>query len=351
MNYPKHFSSSMHFLSILLWPLAMLFRLLTKVRRVAYRIGFLKSTKLSVPVLVIGNITVGGTGKTPLVIYFINFLIANGYRPGVISRGYKGKTSEWPQMVDASSDPQMVGDEPVMIAQRCACPVVVGPDRVETAERLIQQSCNVIVSDDGLQHYKLQRDFEVLVIDCQKRFGNGRPLPAGPLRESVSRLHTVDVIVNHGGCQQTTATPQFNMQLSAMALRPVVNTAGSGPGSEGEQPSLDSLAGQTVHAVAGIGNPDRFFSLLEDHRISVIRHAFPDHHQFQLAELQFNDKLALIMTEKDAVKCHNIELENTWYIPVNASINSGVEQIEITDLVLEKLGRLQTGEKNGFETD
>ncbi len=239
-------------LTLLLRPLSWLFTFIVMLRRSAYQMNILKSTKLSVPVVIVGNLTVGGTGKTPLVIWLANYLKANGFRPGIISRGYGGKARRWPQQVRPDADPTMVGDEAVLIAKRTQCPMAVGPHRVEAAQALLKYSdCNVIVSDDGLQHYALKRDVEILVVDGIRRFGNGLCLPAGPLRELPSRRDSVDCMVTNG----VPAQGEFQMSYrGAEAVNMVTQ----------ERIPLNELKDNEITAIAGIGNPDRFFNYLRN---------------------------------------------------------------------------------------
>ena len=291
-------------------PLSWLFCAVAIVRRFAYRVGFLKINHLPVPVVIVGNISVGGTGKTPLVIWVVDLLREQGYSPGIVSRGYGGKASSWPQQVRVDSDPRVVGDEAVLLARRCGCPMAVGPNRVEAAEALLKHKhCDIIVADDGLQHYALGRDVEIAVIDGVRRFGNGHCLPAGPLREPISRLSKVDIVVTNG----VSGLREYRMDLVPRLLqnlRQPENTS-----------SLDDFSGKTVHAVAGIGNPERFFHQLELHNIDVIQHPFPDHYEFTRDDLIFNDDLPVLMTEKDAVKCQMFADERCWCVSVNAQLD------------------------------
>ncbi|MGZ5000546.1 MAG: tetraacyldisaccharide 4'-kinase [Methylomonas sp.] len=301
-------------------PLSMFYVDAVRFRRFLYRIGVLKKTGLPVPVIIVGNITVGGTGKTPLVIYIAGLLKQQGYQPGVISRGYAGAASKKPQAVSAQSDPAQVGDEAVVLARRCGCPVVVGADRVAAAKQLLAtNACNVIISDDGLQHYALQRDIEIVVIDGQRRFGNGYCLPAGPLREPPERIKQVDLVVVNGGDELQEG--EIRMQCLGQNL---VNLA------TGERRSLEDFKGAVCHAVAGIGNPARFFAQLAAAGLVCETHALPDHHPFTAADLEFNDDKTVIMTEKDAVKCHLFAKPHHWYLPVDAELPEGFSQQLLT---------------------
>lgn len=301
-------------------PLSMFYVDVIKFRRFLYRIGVFKKTKLPVPVIIVGNITVGGTGKTPLVIWMVEFLKQNGYKPGVISRGYAGKANQIPQTVSATSDPAQVGDEAVVLAARCDCPVVVGADRVAAARQLLStNACDVIVSDDGLQHYALQRDIEIVMIDGQRRFGNGYCLPVGPLREPPERIRQVDLVVVNGGGELHDG--EFAMQCRGDAL---INL------QSGERKPLADFAGSDCHAVAAIGNPSRFFTQLANAGLKCDPQAFPDHHAFTASDLNYKDDKPVIMTEKDAVKCRSFAAAKYWYLPVDAELPESFSQQLLT---------------------
>jgi tetraacyldisaccharide 4'-kinase len=296
--------------SVLAWlllPLAALFWLAVTLRRAAYRVGLLAAHRLPVPVLVVGNLTVGGTGKTPLVIWLALHLAARGRRPGVVSRGY-GAQVAGPTLVDPDTDPRLAGDEPVLVARRAGCPVVVDRDRVRGGRWLIEQAgCDVLIADDGLQHYRLERDLELCVIDGARRFGNGFLLPAGPLREGRARLRTVDLVVTHG-------TPMPGEH--AMALVPGEAYALADPSRHAP---LAAWRGRAVVAVAGIGHPARFFRMLEAAGMVVEGRAFPDHHAYGPADVAPPaDGRPLLMTEKDAVKCRKFAAPAQWVVPVEA---------------------------------
>jgi len=291
-----------------LLPLTGLFCLLVSMRRALFRANLLQSHKLSVPVIVVGNITVGGTGKTPLVIALVELLRKQGWKPGVISRGYGGEAAKWPQPVHSDSDARLIGDEPLLIARRTAAPMWVGPDRVAAARQLLSESnVDIIVSDDGLQHYRMQRDVEIAVVDGARGLGNGHCLPAGPLREPRNRLKQVDFIVVNGGGSNGIA-----MELEPQPPRSVAD--------DHRTRSLDDFRGQSVHAVAGIGNPQRFFQMLERAGLHITPHPFPDHHRYSAADIDFGDEAPVLMTEKDAVKCRSISDGRHWYIPVAAQL-------------------------------
>lgn len=295
---------------LVLLPVEGFYRSVVSIRRWAYKCGLLSSECLGVPVVIVGNINVGGTGKTPLTIYLARLLRDVGFRPGIITRGYGGQAQHWPQLVQPGSDPVMVGDEPVILAERSDCPVMAGPDRVDSAQRLINEhGCNLIMSDDGLQHYRLNRSIEIVVVDGERRFGNGHCLPVGPLREPLKRLADVDFIVVNGVTENKN---EYGMQLKATQLCAVSNS---------KTISIESCRGKSVHAVAGIGNPDRFFSQLRNFGLNVIEHPFEDHHLFSSQDLNFGDDLLVLMTEKDAVKCRAFADDRHWYLPVDACID------------------------------
>ena len=299
-----------HPLILVLLPFSWLYLIYTKVRRIAYKIRLLPIHELNVPVIVVGNITVGGTGKTPLIIWLSQYLSEQGYRPGILSRGYGGHKGKRPQQVRPDSDPHTAGDEPVLIARRTGRPVAVSPNRYLAAMQLLEHTdCNVLLCDDGLQHLSLDRDLEIAVIDGDRRFGNRHCLPAGPLREPISRLSKVDMIVT----KEFAGKNEFLMQYVYGDLRSV--------NDDNISLKIQKLSGKTVHAVCGIANPHRFHSYLKSHNIGIIRHIFPDHHNFIQGDLEFDDDLPVVMTEKDAVKCGRTATDDSWYLPINASFN------------------------------
>lgn len=316
----KSWYSKSGLITVLL-PLSWVYCTLVELRRFLYRIKLLKTTRFQVPVVVVGNITVGGTGKTPLVIELVNILKQQGYRPAVISRGYGGKAKSWPQQVRPDGDPTMVGDEAILIARRTNCPMAVGPDRVASAKALLKYTdCNIIVSDDGLQHYALGRDIEIAVIDGVRRYGNENCLPAGPLRERISRLQHVHFKVTNG----IAAQDEFPMFYKEEKLRRACDT--------NVTIELSSLQNQTVHAVAGIGNPQRFFDQLRKNQLDIIEHAFPDHYSFTVKDLDFGEIQPIVITEKDAVKCQRFSLLNVWFQPIKANLDN-----EFIDQLLKKI--------------
>lgn len=289
----------------LLLPFTYLFLLIISLRKFCYKKNLFKTTKFSVPIIVVGNITVGGSGKTSLVVWLAKTLSEQGYKPGIVSRGYGAKFSSIPQYVTAQSDVVQVGDEPLMLAQQTKCPIVVGVNRVAAVDFLLRHSdCNLIISDDGLQHYALSRTVEIAVIDGQRRFGNGLLLPAGPLREPLSRLDEIDFIVVNG---KATADSHFSMELLPQYF---VNLK-----DETQHPL--NFTNETVHAVAGIGNPTRFFNQLRQLGFNIIEHPFSDHYPFSEHNFSFAKQgEPIIMTAKDAVKCKSFAKHNYWYLAI-----------------------------------
>lgn len=308
--------------------LSIIFSFVSATRRLLYRLRLLYSHHPGVPVIVVGNITVGGSGKSPLIIWLAAHLRKAGYHPGIISRGYGGKAYSWPQQVRPDADPLAVGDEAIMIARQTRCPMVVGPGRVKAVRALRRYwpEVDVILSDDGMQHYALRRDIEICLIDGDRRLGNQRRLPAGPLREATSRLSSVDLIVCNGGTAQD---GELQMQLSPQNLI-AVNQAD-------QQKILTDFKGQKVHAVAGIGNPERFFSTLEAMGIEVVRHPFPDHYPYREQDLHFEEELPVFMTEKDAVKCERFTQRPFWYLAVEPVFSADDQKRLLTGLKLDKL--------------
>jgi tetraacyldisaccharide 4'-kinase len=305
-----------HPLSHLLLPLSWLYCAVARVRRLAYRRAWLQSRRLPVPVVLVGNLTAGGTGKTPLVVWLAEFLRRQGYRPGIVSRGYGGSASQWPSQVTPDADPCEVGDESVLLARRGGCPVVAGPDRGAAGAMLVGEGgCDIIVSDDGLQHYGLQRDLEVMVVDASRGFGNGRCLPAGPLREPRARSREVDLTVCNGGPCSAGRVMELVPGRLVNLREPQMSQA------------LDELRRQRVTAVAGIGNPERFFQLLRRHGLHLDERPYPDHHPFDPEDAASWPPGPVIMTEKDAVKCEKFARANHWYLPVEAQLEGGFEAL------------------------
>ena len=296
-----------HPLSTALLPLSWLYCGVAQGRRLAYRRGWLRTVEPPAPVIVVGNISVGGTGKTPLVLWLADWLRGRGLRPGILTRGYGGAAVHWPRQVLPGSDPVELGDEPVLLARRSGCPVVAGPDRPADADRLVRVlGCDILVSDDGLQHYRLGRRLEIAVIDGARGLGNRRCLPAGPLREPPGRLDEVDLVVGTGGgCGLG----------SAMHLVPGAAVNLADPGLI-RQPA--SFVGEQVTAVAGIGNPGRFFALVRSLGLDPIERPYPDHHPYSPADAATWGSGPVLMTEKDAVKCIPFARPDHWFLPVEA---------------------------------
>ena len=316
----------------LLWPAGAAFGAVAAVRRVLYRLGVRTPQRAGVPVVVVGNLTAGGTGKTPLVLAIVEALREAGWHPGIVSRGYvperRVSRDEPPRQATLVSDPALVGDEPILLARRSGCPVWVCADRAAAcrALRAADPACDVIVTDDGLQHYALARDLEICVVD-PRGFGNGFLLPAGPLREPLSRLRTVDAVVRHGEGPLPPApgVRTFDLRLAGETFVNLVDASNRRPAA--------SFAGSRVHAVAGIGDPGRFFRQLAAFGIEVLPHAFPDHHAFRAGDLAFGDRLPVVMTEKDAVKCKGFLEARHWVFPVVAVLDPAFKS-----WLLERLG-------------
>jgi tetraacyldisaccharide 4'-kinase len=297
-------------LHLILFPISLFFHALVALRRAMYRNEVFSSDRLLLPVIVVGNISVGGTGKTPLTLALAQQLIERGWHPLIISRGYGGKSRQ-PQQVSAENTAQQVGDEPLLMARRNICPVWIGRNRAATAHAAILASpqSNIVLCDDGLQHYHLQRDVEIVVVDGTRGFGNGFLLPAGPLREPLARLQTVDAVVVNGG---TSLPGQYAMRLSGDIFYNLLDP--------GKTVTVDHFKKTGNHAVAGIGNPLRFFRHLENMGIPFTQHAFPDHHPYVADDLAFENCDAILMTEKDAVKCAAFADTRCWVLRVDAII-------------------------------
>ena len=295
--------------------LAPLYGNLAALRRNAYRRGWLRRLQAGAPVIVVGNITAGGTGKTPMVIALVARLRAEGWTPGIASRGHGREDEATPRWVEADSAASLVGDEPLLIARATGAKVRVDRDRVAAAKALVAAGCNVIVCDDGLQHYRLARDIEIEVQDARRRYGNGRLLPAGPLREPVERAADCDFrvlnlgVASEADAQRDSGLGEWPMRLQVGAAQPVHG---------GRAQPLSAFAGQRVHAVAGIGDPERFFSMLREAGIAVVPHAFPDHHAYVAADFEFGSRLPVLMTVKDAVKCADLTDAQAFMVPVDA---------------------------------
>ena len=315
----------------LLLPFSILFFVISRLRYFAYYYGLFKQTQWNIPIIVVGNITVGGTGKTPLVIALVEFLQRQGFKPAVVSRGYGGKYQQ-PTVLTAASKVSEVGDEACFIFQRTSCPVAVGKRRVAVVQ-LIQAKCpecNVIISDDGLQHYSMGRQVEIVVIDGQRRFGNGYLLPAGPLREPAKRLQQVDFIVSNGGLdlhETTFRVSPTGVKTDKIQCMQLISQHAYQLLQPDKIMDLSDWQNQRVHAVAGIGHPQRFFQQLREQGIQLIEHPFPDHHFFQAEDLKFDDDVPIFMTEKDAVKCQSFANLQYWVVPVSAKLSDKFYQV------------------------
>lgn len=305
----------------LLTPVSWLYQGVSNSKRCIYQRKLIKTKSFPIPIVVVGNITVGGTGKTPLIIELARILKENGYTPGIVSRGYGGKLGDVPHLVSIASDPNLCGDEPVLLARRSQCPVVICKKRVQAIEKLLElaPNCDVILSDDGMQHYAMRRDIEIAMVDGVRRFGNNLCLPAGPLREPVARLKSVDFIVNQGG----TYPHEFAMQLVNQKIYNLYDT------------KAVFTQEAAVHAVAGIGNPQRFFQHLRNLGFNIIEHVFPDHHRFQPHDIDFGKNSTVLMTEKDAVKCVKFADARHWCVAVTATCDA-----EFIKLFLERLAEV-----------
>jgi tetraacyldisaccharide 4'-kinase len=316
---------------LVLIPLSWLFALLVSLRRLGYQFGLLKSFALPVPVIIIGNINVGGSGKTPAVIWLVNQLKQQGYKPAVISRGYGGSATQATSVTPASL-PSIVGDEPVLIASRSLCPVWIGADRVQVGQALLKAhpECNVIISDDGLQHYRLKRDVEIAIVDATMLPQGAYLLPAGPLRESPSRLNTVDAIVCNAkkNIETTFQVQMFQMQLVGEQFYNLKDSKITA--------TADDFKRKSIKALAGIGKPERFFEHLRNLGLNFASASFEDHYAFTAEDLAKIDCDILIMTEKDAVKCKAFAKPHYWVLPVEASIDAALMPV-----ILSKLAKVK----------
>jgi tetraacyldisaccharide 4'-kinase len=319
--------------SALLYPVSLLYGAAAAARRAA-----LTPSRLPVPVVVVGNITAGGTGKTPLVLWLAALLSSRGRSPGIVCRGYGGRLRE-PRRVLPDSDPLANGDEAVLLARRSGCEVWAGAQRVDAARALLdsRRDCDVLLSDDGLQHYALARDVEICVVDATRGFGNGWCLPAGPLRERPSRLAAVDAVVLNAGAggpphasvgTLPSAPARYPMTLEGREFRNVLDP--------GRRAGAERFRGRRLHAVAGIGDPQRFFRHLREMSLDFTAHPFPDHHPFAASDLDFAGADAVLMTEKDAVKCQPYADERHWALPVDARVDPA-----LGEQVLRKLDSLR----------
>ncbi|MGO1191596.1 tetraacyldisaccharide 4'-kinase [Vibrio casei] len=309
-------------LAPLLWPLSLIFKIVSRHRRQRYQSGQQSTYRAPVPVIVVGNITAGGNGKTPVVIWLVEMLQSLGFKPGVVSRGYGGKAEHYPLLVQNDTPSAQSGDEPLLIKRRTGAPVAVDPVRSQAVKALLEQDVDIVVTDDGLQHYALERDIELVVIDGQRRFGNQYYIPFGPLREGLERLSDVDFLITNGGNAQQGEIAMTLAPSDAVNLK------------TGERKPVQAL--KQLVAFAGIGHPPRFFNTLNDLEADVVKtQAFADHQTFEPSELSALAKQGqhLIMTEKDAVKCYQYAQDNWWYLPVSANINESDTQNIIQKII------------------
>lgn len=326
----------------LLAPLAGVFAIITALRRTAFRRGLYRVHRARVPVVIIGNLSVGGTGKSPLVATLARALQQRGLRVGILLRGY-GSAAREPTQVTADTTAQRVGDEALMLAAASGAPVMVSPDRAAGAQALENLGVELILCDDGLQHYALARDLEIVVIDASRRLGNGRLLPAGPLREGHARLATVDWVVVNGNAAAHDAgegnTTEWRGRTGTLAMELVPEALRSVSDARAWR-SLESFRGGPVHAVAAIGHPARFFAMLRAAGLELIEHPFADHHAFVASDLRFGDDLPVLMTAKDAVKCRVFADARCWEVPVAVRLapDGGAALIDaLTSLVTPSL--------------
>ena len=323
----------------LLQPLSWLYGAAIRVRRSAYTRGMLQPHRVGKPVVVVGNLTVGGTGKTPLVIWLARQLSGRGVKVGIVSRGYGSKPDDALRLVSEESNWREVGDEPLLLLRGTGCLTIVARDRVAGARALVAKGVDVVIADDGLQHLRLARDCEIVVIDGVRGFGNGRVLPAGPLREPISRLTEADLVVVNGVAEHASLQrPGASVEARALQMSLV---AGEALRLDRQEPSrpLELFRDRRVHAVAGIGNPARFFRDLRARGLDIIEHAFADHHPFVPRDLSFEDDLPVLMTEKDAVKCASFANPRLWSVPTAAAF-SEAQTRELLEHVQRKIGSL-----------
>ena len=293
----------------LLWPVSGVFYVLSKIRRALYHLGIFRTNRFKVPVVVVGNITVGGSGKTPVVIKLVEYFKQQGRQVGVVSRGYGGSHSNASLLVNADTSALVSGDEPLLIATQTGVPVMVNKCRSQAVQDLIERhQVDVVISDDGLQHYAMDRTVEISVVDGHRRFGNGFFLPAGPLREPLSRHKNVDFVINNGSV--------FPGEISAQ-IKPInfVHLI------TGEKKPLDFFNQKACHGVAGIGHPQRFFQTLTQLGVEVQKHEFTDHYQYQSKDLEFDDNHPIIMTAKDWVKCRDFANDKMYYLEIDLDIS------------------------------
>ncbi|WMY97592.1 MAG: tetraacyldisaccharide 4'-kinase [Arsenophonus sp.] len=315
-----YFSTS--YLNLLLIPISFFYIIIVHIRYIIYYFNILPIWKAPIPIIIVGNITIGGTGKTPVVIWLVKKLLKKGYKVGVISRGYKSKSKTYPLLIDTYIDTKIIGDEAALIYRKTGVPIAIAPKRIEAVKILLKfKKLDIIISDDGLQHYSLYRNYEIIVIDGTRRFGNNLFLPAGPLRECQYRLKTVNAIIVNGGMPKK---GEFSMHLNGKIAINMLTK---------KKIVVNKL--KKVVAIAGIGNPNRFFLNLNLLNVDIIKtYSFIDHKDYKYSHLKkiVNKKETLLMTEKDAVKCFNFAKKNWWYLPVYAKIEKNGSNIILNDI-------------------
>lgn len=333
------YGSRWHVLSLALLPLSWLFRLIVAARRAAFRSGFLRSFAVDVPVIVVGNVTVGGTGKTPFTGWLAQTLQRAGYRVGIVLRGYGGRAEHWPCDVNAETPWQQAGDEAVLLAQRTGAIVVVAPDRVAAARRAVERGAQIVLCDDGLQHYRLRRTAEFVVVDGVRGLGNRRTLPAGPLREPPRRVGSADLLIVNQR-QDGLAWPLAAPDVPCVTFRPVLHSAYRL--IDGERRALSEFRNAPVHAVAAIGHPEGFFAALREQGLTVAGHALPDHAPIQPQDIQFDAQAPVLMTEKDAVKCRAFAQSHHWVVPMEIDITAS--DTAVVECIVQRALRASGGE-------
>ena len=307
-------------ITLLLLPLSAIFGCVALVRKYCYEVGVFKPFVSNTPVIVVGNISVGGNGKTPFVLWLHDYLTAQGLSVGLISRGYGGQAAHYPLLVTANTTTLEAGDEPVLLFNRLQCPLVVGPNRQQNIEMLNHQfQLDVIISDDGMQHYKMARSIECCIVDSERKFGNGFLMPAGPLRETVSRLNSVDLVIENG------SEHEFSYRLQTSIIKRVADNT-----------EIKTTI-KTAHAVSAIGNPQRFEASLKAQGIALLStHHFRDHYAYTANDFAQFGEDCILMTEKDAVKCRDFAKPNWYYLPVDAQPTAAV--INTLNLLLKEKG-------------
>ncbi len=324
MHWLEQYWSSLNLVSLALWPLSLLYGGFMTLRRLAYRRGLLRGQRLEVPVIALGALTGGDSGINSLIIRLVEVLKTAGYRPGVVSPGAGGQSQQWPRRVKPDSDPREVSAQAVLLARRCHCPVAAGPDLAAAARSLIsERTCNLILAADALQQYALARDIEIAVIAGQRSLGNRSCLPAGPLREPLARLRSVDFVVGNGSAQRGEYLLTLESGQAVNLVDPLVTC------------SVAAFRREPVKAVAADTDPAQFFSFLKTQGIRVLEHSFPEHHFFTAAELDSDEDLPLLLPEQDALKCRSLANERCWYIPFQARLDPELER-----QLLARLGRL-----------